>query len=188
MNRFIAILAVLPLVFGVAAQAAGESQRGSAYNFVFQAIEGKPLPLAEYRGKAVLVVNVASFCGFTHQYTGLQALYEKYAARGLVVLGVPANDFGEQEPGTNAEIVQFCQGAFNVTFPLTEKVVVKGKQAHPFYAWAKDILGKQGTPAWNFHKLLVGRDGHLLSGFASAVEPDAPEIVTAIEAALGAGA
>ena len=188
MNRFVAILAILPMLAAAAAHAGEQNQKGSAYDFTFQAIEGKPLPLSDYRGKVVLVVNVASFCGFTHQYTGLQALYEKYAARGLVVLGVPANDFGEQEPGSNAEIAQFCQGAFNVTFPLAEKVVVKGNAADPFYAWAKSVLGKTGTPAWNFHKLLIDRDGHLVTGFASAVEPDAPEMVKAIEAALSAGA
>ena len=184
MKRLFAVLAMLPLIGAAAAQAADQSQNGSAYDFRFQAIEGKPLPLSDYRGKVVLVVNVASFCGYTHQYTGLQALYAKYAGKGLVVLGVPANDFGEQEPGSNAEIVQFCQGAFNVTFPLTEKVVVKGDAAHPFYAWARATLGKAGTPTWNFHKLLVDRDGHLLAGFASAIEPDTKEMITAIEAAL----
>ena len=176
------LLAIFALLFATGTALAGPA--GSAYDFTFQAIEGKQLPLSEYRGKVVLVVNVASFCGFTHQYSGLEALYEKYAAKGLVVLGVPANDFGAQEPGSNAEIVQFCQGAFNVTFPLTEKEVVKGDAAHPFYRWARESLGNANAPKWNFHKYLVGKDGQLLKAFASEVEPDAPEVVMAVEAAL----
>lgn len=158
----------------------------SAFEFAFVGIDGKPMPFSDYRGKALLVVNTASFCGFTPQYEGLQTLHERYETKGLVVIGVPANDFGAQEPKGNAEIASFCQGAFNVTFPLTEKQIVKGKDAHPFYAWARQVLGEASTPRWNFHKYLVDREGRLVGAFPSTIEPQSSTLVGAIEAALGA--
>jgi glutathione peroxidase len=160
------------------------TQMGSAFDHSFMAIDGAPMPLAAFKGKVLLVVNTASFCGFTNQYDGLQKLHETYGPRGLVVIGVPSNDFGAQEPKANAEIAEFCQGAFNVTFALTEKQPVKGKAAHPFYAWAAATLGDGATPRWNFHKYLVGRDGRLLAGFSAQVAPDAAKLVTAVETAL----
>jgi glutathione peroxidase len=156
----------------------------SAFEHEFEAIEGGKLPLAQWRGKALLVVNTASFCGFTPQYEGLQALWQRYEAKGLVVIGVPSNDFGEQEPKAESEILGFCKGAFGVTFPLTTKQVVKGAQAHPFYLWAREMLGAGHAPRWNFHKYLVGRDGKLVAGYGSTVEPLSPELTKAIEAAL----
>src|SRR5262249_21953097 len=121
---------------------------------------------------------------YTPQYEGLQALWERYQARGLVVVGVPSNDFGAQEPKAEAEIEAFCKGAYNVTFPLTTKIDVKGGKAHPFYRWASAELGAANAPQWNFHKYLVGRDGKLVAGYGSSVEPLSAELTTAIEAAL----
>ncbi|MFM9851031.1 MAG: glutathione peroxidase [Hyphomicrobiaceae bacterium] len=158
----------------------------SAYDFEFEAIEGGKLPLAQWRNKALLIVNVASFCGFTPQYEGLQALWQRYEARGLVVVGVPSNDFGAQEPKSESEILGYCQGAFGVNFPMTTKQVVSGGQAHPFYLWARDTLGLTSTPRWNFHKYLVGRDGKLIGGFGSSVTPLSDTMINAIEMALGA--
>lgn len=161
------------------------SSVASAYDFGFEAIEGGKLPLATYRGKVLLVVNTASFCGFTPQYKGLQALWDRYEKRGLVVIGVPSNDFGGQEPKAEGEILEFCQGAFGITFPLTTKEVVSGAAAHPFYKWARETLGPAAAPHWNFHKYLVGRDGRLVTAFDTRVTPDATELTAAIEAALG---
>ena len=158
----------------------------SAFDHAFEAIEGGRLPLGAWRGKVLLIVNTASFCGFTPQYEGLQKLWERYEARGLVVIGVPSNDFGAQEPKAESEILGFCKGAFGVTFPLTTKQGVKGTQAHPFYLWARDVLGPGHAPRWNFHKYLVGRDGKLLAGYGSTVEPLSAKLIEAIEAALAA--
>ena len=161
-----------------------QAEPAGAFDHEFEAIEGGKLPLAQWRGKALLVVNTASFCGFTPQYEGLQALWERYQARGLVVIGVPSNDFGEQEPKAEAEIQAYCKGAFNVSFPLTTTQVVKGAQAHPFYRWAGAALGAANAPSWNFHKYLVGRDGKLIAGYGARVEPLSAEMTKAIEAAL----
>jgi glutathione peroxidase len=189
MKRLFAAISFLPSLLAPAAvhaadPAKGAPQQGSAFEFGFTAIDGKPMPLADFKGKALLVVNTASFCGYTNQYAGLQALHEKYEKLGLVVIGVPSNDFGEQEPKAEAEIATFCQGAFGVTFPLTDKQPVKGSTAHPFYKWAAATLGANATPKWNFHKYLVGRDGRLLSGFSTATKPQDPQVINAIEAAL----
>lgn len=155
----------------------------SAFDFGFTSIDGKPMPLDAYQGKVLLVVNVASFCGLTPQYEGLEALSQQYRDQGLVVIGVPANDFGAQEPGTEAEIQQFCTTKFAVDFPMTAKEPVVGPAAHPFYQWAVAELGADAAPKWNFHKYLVGRDGKVTS-FGSRTTPDAAELVGAIEAAL----
>ena len=156
----------------------------SAHDFEFTAIDGSALPLTRYKGKAVLVVNTASQCGFTPQYDGLQALWERYRDRGLVVLGVPSNDFGRQEPGSNAEIQTFCTVNFRVDFPLTEKQAVIGPNAHPFYRWVTQELGEGAAPRWNFHKYLIGPNGRLSGAFPSRVEPLSDELVRAVETAL----
>jgi glutathione peroxidase len=156
-----------------------------AYDFSFEAIEGGKLPLGQWRGKVLLVVNTASFCGFTPQYEGLQALWQRYESRGLIVLGVPSNDFGGQEPNSESEILGFCKGAYNVSFPLTTKQVVSGAQAHPFYRWAANMLGTDATPKWNFHKYLVGRDGKLVGAFGTRTAPQDAKLIGAIETALG---
>ena len=137
-----------------------------------------------YSGKVLLVVNTASFCGFTPQYKALQALYDKYEQRGLVVIGVPSNDFGGQEPKSEAEVKTFCEGAFGITFPLTAKYHVRGGERHPFYGWASDTLGSMNAPWWNFHKYLVGRDGKLVTAFGTRTEPQSSDVITAIEAEL----
>lgn len=156
----------------------------TAHDFSFTSIDGAPLPLKGFAGKAVLVVNTASACGLTPQYKGLQALWEGGKNRGLVVLGVPCNDFGAQEPGTEKEVKTFCETRFGVTFPMTEKQAVIGAAAHPFYQWAAELLGEAGTPRWNFHKFLIGKDGALAATFGSRTDPEAPEIKAAIDAAL----
>jgi glutathione peroxidase len=148
-------------------------------------IDGKDTSLKAYSGKAVLIVNVASKCGYTRQYSGLEALYRKYKDRGLVVLGIPSNDFGGQEPGTEAEIKQFCTTKFDVTFPMMAKVSVKGADQHPLYA---ALTGPEssapGPVKWNFGKFLVGKDGKLIARWDSKTEPDDAALTSAIEAAL----
>lgn len=155
-----------------------------AYDFEFHTIDGGPLPLETYRDKVVLVVNTASQCGLTPQYEGLEKLYSDYKDQGVVVLGVPCNQFAGQEPGTEAEIKDFCETKFNIDFPLTAKADVKGDTAHPFYKWAKDVLGEPAEPVWNFHKILVGKDGKLIRAFGPRTEPLDDEVVGAVKAAL----
>lgn len=172
------------ILFGLLLMPAGQASAANAHDFTFVSIDGAPLPLKDYEGKAVLVVNTASFCGFTKQYEGLQALWERYRGLGLVVLGVPSNDFGAQEPGTTAEIKEFCAVNFAVDFPMTEKQVVSGNQAHPFYRWAGKQLGSLSKPRWNFYKILIGPDGNAVDWFASTTEPSSAKLVTAVEAVL----
>ena len=156
----------------------------TAHDFSLSTIDGAPLPLAGFRGKPVLLVNTASFCGYTPQYADLEKLHQRFAARGLVVLGVPSNDFGAQEPGTAAEIKEFCSTNFHVTFPLAAKVHVIGGEAHPLYRWIEAELGEAGVPRWNFHKYLIAPDGSLAGAWPSAVKPEAREIVAEIEQLL----
>ncbi|MGD9507308.1 MAG: glutathione peroxidase [Geminicoccaceae bacterium] len=156
----------------------------SAHAFTFTSIEGDALPMAAYAGRPVLVVNTASMCGYTYQYAALQRLWSAYRGRGLVVLGVPSNDFGGQEPGSSAEIKTFCEVNFEVDFPLTEKVRVKGTEAHPLFVWLRTQLGPDAGPRWNFHKYLIGVDGRALSSWPSSIEPDSAEIRNAVESVL----
>lgn len=157
----------------------------TAHAFRFEGIEGGTIDLSSFRGRPILVVNTASRCGFTRQYAGLQQLWTRYRARGLTVIGVPANDFAGQEPGSNAEILGFCSSTFGVTFPLAAKTSVIGADAHPFYRWAAAERPGE-TPRWNFHKYLIGRDGRIAAVFPTSVEPTDPRILTAIERALAA--
>jgi glutathione peroxidase len=157
---------------------------GNARGCSFSTIDGAPLPLDRFRGKPVLLVNTASFCGYTPQYADLEQLHQRYAGRGLVVLGVPSNDFGAQEPGTAAEIVEFCSTNYHVTFPMTAKERVLGPEAHPFYRWIEAELGDAGVPRWNFHKYLIAPDGSLAGAWPSAVKPLAAEIIEEIERLL----
>jgi glutathione peroxidase len=156
----------------------------TAHDFDFTSIDGKPLSLKQFSGHPVLIVNVASKCGLTPQYEGLVNLYHELKDKGLVVLGVPSNQFMGQEPGTNEEIQTFCSTTYGVDFPLTAKVDVKGDTAHPFYQWMKTELGDPAEPVWNFHKLLIGKDGKALKAFAPTVVPEAPELKAAINEAL----
>lgn len=162
--------------------AAGEAL--GAHAFRFTSIEGEPLALDRFAGRPILVVNTASMCGFTYQYAALQRLYDAYRQRGLVVLGVPSNDFGNQEPGSAAEIKKFCAVNFDVDFPLTEKVHVKGAQSHPLFAWLRRELGEGAGPRWNFHKYLIAPDGAVVGTWSSTVEPDGPEITAVVERLL----
>lgn len=156
----------------------------NGFAFTFEGFDGKPLPLDQYAGRAVLVVNTASECGFTGQYAGLEAIWQQYQARGLTVVGVPSNDFGGQEPLKGEEIANFCQLNYGVTFPLADRTVVTGEVAHPFYRWAREAGGSAAVPRWNFHKILLTPDGQIASTFPSGVRPQSAELVSAIEKAL----
>lgn len=175
-------LAAVAFSFAVGAQAGSEK---SMHDFTVQSIDYTDMPLAQYEGKAVLLVNTASFCGFTPQYEGLQALWSEYKEKGLVVLGVPANDFGDQEPGDEGNIKQFCEVNFQVDFPMTKKMVVKGGEGNaPVYDWLAEELGEESRPRWNFHKYLVGKDGEPVAYFPSQVTPESTELRSAIDSAL----
>ncbi|HEV7157203.1 MAG TPA: glutathione peroxidase [Caulobacteraceae bacterium] len=152
----------------------------NAHDFAFTSIDGAPLPLSSFAGKAVLVVNTASQCGLTPQYEGLERLYRDWRARGVVVLGVPCNQFAGQEPGSEAEIKGFCATRFDVDFPMTAKTEVKDAGRHPFYAWAEQELGPTAVPVWNFHKILIGPDGAAVAAFGPRTEPEAVEITEAL--------
>jgi glutathione peroxidase len=159
----------------------------SLYDFTLKSIDGAPAPLASYKGKVLLVVNVASKCGFTPQYTALEALYEKYKNQGLVVIGFPANNFMGQEPGTDEEIKTFCSRNYNVSFPMYSKISVKGDDKAPLYQFLTDTTANPKTGGeikWNFTKFLVDRDGKVIQRFEPAVKPDSPEAIAAIETAL----
>lgn len=164
-----------------------EAEMNTIYSFTMKDINGKDTRLSEYEGKVVLVVNVASRCGFTPQYDGLEKLYQKFKDKGFVVLGFPANDFLWQEPGTDEEIKLFCSTKYNVTFPLFSKISVKGKNKHPLYQW---LTSKETNPefsgdvSWNFNKFLIGRKGAVVARFGSRVTPESEDLQTAIEAAL----
>ena len=147
-------------------------------------INSEELNLNQFKGKVVLLVNVASKCGFTKQYTELQALYDMYKEKGLVVIGVPTNQFGGQEPGTNKEIKEFCETNFNITFPMTNKVNVKGEKAHDLYLWAKKNHGRSTIPKWNFHKILINKEGKIQDTFSSFTEPLSKKIIKEIESIL----
>ncbi|MGC6517590.1 MAG: glutathione peroxidase [Candidatus Puniceispirillaceae bacterium] len=156
----------------------------TAYDFSFPAIDGGTLDLNAYRGRPLLIVNTASQCGFTPQYDALQAVYDKFKDSGLVVIGVPSNDFGKQETGTAEEIQTFCEVNFNITFPMTDKIKIKGDEAHDFYQWAKAQTGYAGRPKWNFHKYLIGTDGMIVDWFSTVTKPDSPKVIAAIESAF----
>ena len=176
-------LFVLMAVLGMTVLAAEKT----VYDFTLNSIDGQPTALSSFRGKVVLLVNVASRCGYTPQYTALQSIYEKYKDRGFVIVGIPANNFGGQEPGTNQEIKTFCSAKYHVTFPMMAKVSVKGSDSTPLYQFLTDKTANPetgGEIGWNFTKFLVGPDGKVIARFDSAVEPDSPRITEAIEKAL----
>ncbi len=154
------------------------------YDFQINDINDEILDLSKFEGKTILLVNVASNCGFTKQYEGLQKLYDKYINKGLIVLGVPSNQFGGQEPGTNKQIKNFCETNFNITFPITSKYDVKGEKAHPIYLWAKENYGKSTIPKWNFHKILINREGKIEDTFSSLTKPLSEKLVNKIEEIL----
>ncbi len=187
----IALLLAGPLFAAApsAAPAATPRTAKSVYDFTMKDIDGKPTPLSSYKGKVLLLVNVASKCGYTPQYAALEKLYEKYKDKGFVILGFPANNFGQQEPGTDAEIKTFCTTKYNVSFDMFSKISVKGEDQHPLYRF---LTSKESDPQfagdvqWNFQKYLVGKNGKILGKFLSAVDPLSPELTGAIEQALKA--
>jgi glutathione peroxidase len=179
---------ILALVLFLATSAMLAATAGSIYDFTISSIDGKPVSLKSYKGKVVLLVNVASKCGYTPQYTGLEALYEKYKDRGLVIVGVPANNFAQQEPGTNEEIKTFCSRKYNVTFPMMAKVSVLGDDKTPLYHFLTDSSTDPkfaGDIKWNFTKFLFDRNGNPVARFEPAVTPDSKEVQSAVESALG---
>jgi glutathione peroxidase len=178
---------VLTLMLTIVAAVAG-AEAHSIYDFTMKSIDGEQVSLKSYHGKVVLLVNVASKCGFTPQYAGLEAVYEKYKDRGLVIVGVPANNFMQQEPGTNEEIKKFCSTKYNVSFPMMSKVSVLGDDETPLYQFLTDKSANPqigGDIKWNFTKFLFDRNGNPVARFEPAVKPDSPEVTAAIEATLG---
>lgn len=172
-----------------AADVEGTNVEQTVHSFTAADIDGREVRLSEYRGKVLLIVNVASRCGFTGQYEGLQALYARFRDRGLVVLGFPSNEFLGQEPGSNEQIKTFCSTTYGVTFPMFSKTNVKGSTAHPLYAWLTDKTAHPDTGGkitWNFNKFLVGRDGRVVARYGSRTTPDDAELVAAVERALAA--
>ena len=177
------ISSVFRTAVGLLVAGAGLFGSSSIYDFSLNSIDGAAAPLAAYRGKVLLVVNVASYCGYTPQYQGLEALYEKYKDRGLVVIGFPANNFGAQEPGTNAEIKDFCERTYHVKFPMYAKISVDGADKAPLYQYL--TAAKGGNIQWNFTKFLISRDGRILGRFEPDVTPESSPVTAAIEKALG---
>lgn len=161
----------------------------TVFDYTLNTIDGQPAPLAAYKGRVVMLVNVASRCGYTPQYSALESVYERYKDRGFVIIGIPANNFGAQEPGTNQEIKTFCQSKYNVKFPMMSKVSVKGQDQTPLYQFLTDKAANPKTGGeiqWNFTKFLVGPDGRIITRFEPAVTPDSPEVIGAIVKALAA--
>ena len=155
-----------------------------AYDFSFNDLDGSIIKLSEFKEKVIVIVNVASQCGFTKQYEDMQKIWDRYQSKGIIILGVPSNDFGNQEPGSSKDIKNFCEAKFGITFPMTEKVVVKGENAHPFYKWAKENHGKSAIPKWNFHKIIIGKDGKVFDTFASITNPSSRKFIISMEKAL----
>lgn len=187
MRKFLTFLPIFASIFleVTMSQATAAPAAHSAYDFSLTTLMGEePLPLSQFKGKVLLVVNTASKCGYTPQYSGLEGLYNHYKGRGLVVLGVPANDFGAQEPGTASEIAEFCRINFGVTFPMASKQVVVGGNAHPFYQWLAATMGPDNVPKWNFSKYLIDSQGKPVAFFPHGTRPDAPELTGAIEKLL----
>src|SRR5689334_2339395 len=178
-----AVVLTCTLPATAAAPATGHSTCPALLNYTFNRLQtGKPESLCQFQGKVLLIVNTASYCGYTHQYEGLEALYRRYKSRGLVVVGFPSNDFGEQEPGSNKEIAEFCRLTYGVQFPMFEKTSVTSLKTNPLYATLVARTGQ--APQWNFHKYLVDREGNRVESFASKVEPDDRALLTALEKLL----
>ncbi|MEO1103107.1 MAG: glutathione peroxidase [Pseudomonadota bacterium] len=185
MMRFMSAVAIWAgLSLGVGAMPATAGTPVDWDRTALRALSGGTIEPAALNGRVVLLVNTASKCAFTPQYEGLEALSERYSGVGLTVLGVPSNDFGGQEPGSNEEIAAFCSSTYGVSFPMLEKSPVVGADAHPLFAWARAAGGRSAVPAWNFHKILIGRDGRFVTAFPSFVNPDDGRVVSAIEEAL----
>ena len=179
LNKLRNFLLVFIMIFSTST-ASGDNNK-LAYDFVFKDLDGSELSLSSFKSKVIIVINVASKCGFTNQYDDMQKLWEKYQSKGIIMIGVPSNDFGKQEPGTNKEIKNFCESRFGITFPMTGKVSVKGPSAHPFYIWAKENHGNSAVPKWNFHKIIIDRSGKIDTVFTSITNPSSKKFTQAIE-------
>tara|TARA_B100001121_G_scaffold253979_1_gene230888 strand:- start:415 stop:951 length:537 start_codon:yes stop_codon:yes gene_type:complete len=175
MKKILIVLVMFSFFSKVAA-----SDNRTAYDFEFNSIEGDLIKLSQYRGKVIVVVNVASRCGYTPQYEDLQTLWSKYKSKNLIVLGIPTNNF-KQEPGNNKEIKDFCEINFGITFPMTEKINVIGNNSHAFYKWARKNYGIGAIPKWNFHKIIIGKDGKVAETFSSITKPSSKKFVKVIE-------
>ncbi len=170
-------------MFSFLSSSGNASYEKLAYDFSFKDLDGAELKLSEYKNKVLVVTNVASYCGFTSQYEDLQEIWKKYEQKGLVVIGVPSNTFN-QEKETNKEIKNFCEAKFGISFPMTEKVEVRGEKAHDFYKWAKTNHGNKSVPKWNFHKIIIGKNGKVFDTFASMTNPTSKKFIKSIEKAL----
>jgi len=182
-NRNYLILLIFTIMFSFFNKADAKYEK-LFFELNIKSINGEELDLNQFKGKTTLLVNVASKCGFTKQYSDLQSLYEKYEDQGLVIVGIPSNQFGGQEPGSNKEIKDFCETNFNITFPMTDKVDVKGDNAHEIYLWAKENYGSSTVPKWNFHKILINKEGKVQDTFNSFVAPLSKKIINEIEQIL----
>ena len=167
-------------MFSFLSSSGNASYEKLAYDFSFKDLDGAELKLSEYKNKVLVVTNVASYCGFTSQYEDLQEIWKKYEQKGLVVIGVPSNTFN-QEKETNKEIKNFCEAKFGISFPMTEKVEVRGEKAHDFYKWAKTNHGNKSVPKWNFHKIIIGKEGKIVDTFASITRPSSKKFIDLIE-------
>ena len=174
---------ILILVFNFFNNASSDSSK-LFYDLKIKSITGDELNIVEMKGKTVLLVNVASKCGFTKQYEELQQLYDNFKDKGFIVIGIPSNQFGEQEPGSESEIKNFCETNFNITFPMTSKYDVKGDNAHPIYLWAKETYGNSTVPKWNFHKILINKEGKVEDTFVSFTNPLSKKIINKLEQIL----
>lgn len=175
---------IIAIVFLISFSAVSAAQDKTMHDFSFTSIEGAPMPMSQFTGKTVLLVNTASKCGYTPQFEGLQTLWTKYQDKGLVVVGVPSGNFREQELETGKEIKDFCEIRYGVNFPLAEKNNVIGDDAHPLYVWLKEKLGRESRPKWNFHKYLIDSKGNPVAFFPTKTEPMAPEVLAKIDAEL----
>ena len=181
--RYYLIILIFTIMFSFIPKVDAKYER-LFFDLNIKKIDGGQLNLNEFKGKTILLVNVASKCGFTKQYADLQTLYEKYKDKGLTIIGIPSNQFGGQEPGSNEEIKDFCETNFNINFPMTDKVDVKGDNAHELYIWAKTNFGKAAIPKWNFHKILINKDGKVQNTFNSFISPLSKKIIKEIELIL----
>ena len=179
-NKNYLLILIFPIMFTFFQKADAKYEK-LFFDLNIKNINGVDLNLNQYKGKIILLVNVASKCGFTKQYAGLQALYKTYKDKGFVVIGEPSNQFGSQEPGFNSDIKEFCETNFDITFPLTDKINVKGEKAHDIYMWAKKNYGKSTVPKWNFHKILINQEGKIEDTFNSFISPTSKTIISKLE-------
>ena len=182
-KKYALIVYIISIMFSFFGEAIAKYDK-LFFDLSIKGLNNEIINLNQFKGKTVLLVNVASKCGFTKQYTGLQTLYENYKDKNFLVIGVPSNQFGGQEPGSNEQIKYFCETNFNITFPITDKVDVKGKNAHPIYIWAKKNYGNSTVPKWNFHKILINKNGKIQDTFNSFITPLSDKIIKKIELAL----